>query len=165
MNIDTFRQMYVSELQELYSVETQLTEALPKMLDTARRVELKEVLRNHLQETRSQRDRLEELLRRHKAAPHEHVDQSMQAIVREADKWAGMIEDTDLRDAGLIASAQRVEHYDIAIYGTLATWADQLGLDEDLFILHAILDEERRADEKLTAIAKQAVNREAVAAA
>ena len=165
MNIDTFRQMYVTELQELYSVETQLTEALPKMLDTARRVELKQVIRDHLQETRSQRDRLEELLRRHKAAPHEHVDQSMEAIVREADKWAEMIEDTDLRDAGLIACAQRVEHYEIAIYGTLATWADHFGLHEDLFILHAILDEEKRADEKLTAIAKLVVNREAVAAA
>jgi hypothetical protein len=83
-------------------------------------------VQSHLEETRSQRERLDEVLRRHGAEPHEHVDQSMQAIVREAEKWARMVQDPDLRDAGLIASAQRVEHYEIAVYGTLATWAKHL---------------------------------------
>ena len=85
----------------------------------------------------------------------------MQAIVREAEKWAKMVQDPDLRDAGLIASAQRVEHYEIAVYGTLATWAKQLGLDEDERTLHANLDEEKRADEKLSALAKRIVNPDA----
>ena len=91
--------------------------------------------------------------------------QAMRGLIQEGDDVVHATGDPNAIDAALIAAAQRVEHYEIAIYGTLATWADQLGLDEDLFILHAILDEEKRADEKLTAIAKQVVNREAVAAA
>lgn len=163
MNIDTFREMYVAELQELRSVEAQLLEALPKMADAAGHPELKQAIQSHLGETRSQRDRLEEILRRHGVEAREHVDQSMQAIVRESDKWARMIQDPDLRDAGLIASAQRIEHYEIAVYGTLATWAKQLGLEEDLRTLHAILDEEKHTDETLTTLAKRVVNPEAAA--
>ncbi len=120
-------------------------------------------VQSHLEETRSQRERLDEVLRRHGAEPREHVDQSMQAIVREAEKWARMVQDPDLRDAGLIASAQRVEHYEIAVYGTLATWAKHLGLDEDERVLQAILDEEKRTGEKLTGLAKQVVNPDAAA--
>jgi ferritin-like metal-binding protein YciE len=161
MNVDTFRQMYVTELQELHSVEAQLVDALPKMADVASHPELKQAIQSHLEETRSQRDRLEAVLRRHRAEPREHVDQSMQAIVREAEKWAKMVQDPDLRDAGLIASAQRVEHYEIAVYGTLATWAKQLGLDEDERTLQAILDEEKRTDETLTGLAKQVINPDA----
>jgi ferritin-like metal-binding protein YciE len=161
MNIDDFRQMYVTELQELRSVEAQLVDALPKMADVANHSELKQAIQSHLEETRSQRDRLDEILRRHGAEPREHVDQSMQAIVREAEKWAKTVQDPDLRDAGLIASAQRVEHYEIAVYGTLATWAKQLGLDEDQRTLHAILEEEKRTDEKLTGLAQEIVNPDA----
>jgi ferritin-like metal-binding protein YciE len=164
MNVDSFREMYVAELQELRSVEAQLTEALPKMAEAANHPELRQAIQGHLEETRSQRDRLDEVLRRHGAEPREHVDQAMGAIVREADKWAKTVQDADLRDAGLIASAQRVEHYEIAVYGTLATWAKQLGLDEDLRALHAILDEEKRADEKLTGLAKRIVNPDAASA-
>jgi ferritin-like metal-binding protein YciE len=164
MNVDSFREMYVAELQELRSVEAQLTEALPKMAEAANHPELRQAIQSHLEETRSQRDRLDEVLRRHGAEPREHVDQAMGAIVREADKWAKTVQDADLRDAGLIASAQRVEHYEIAVYGTLATWAKQLGLDEDLRALHAILDEEKRADEKLTGLAKRIVNPDAASA-
>ena len=161
MNIDDFRQMYVTELQELRSVEAQLVDALPKMAGVANHSELKQAIQRHLEETRSQRDRLDEILRRHGAEPREHVDQSMQAIVREAEKWAKIVQDPDLRDAGLIASAQRVEHYEIAVYGTLATWAKQLGLDEDQRTLHAILEEEKRTDEKLTGLAQEIVNPDA----
>ena len=161
MNIDDFRKMYVTELQELRSVEAQLVDALPKMADVANHSELKQAIQSHLEETRSQWDRLDEILRRHGAEPREHVDQSMQAIVREAEKWAKQVSDPDCRDAGLIASAQRVEHYEIAVYGTLATWAKQLGLDDDQHTLRAILDEEKRTDEKLTGLAKQIVNPDA----
>ena len=161
MNADTFRQMYVTELQELHSVEAQLVDALPKMADVASHPELKQAIQSHLEETRSQRDRLEAVLRRHRAEPREHVDQSMQAIVREAEKWARLVQDPDLRDAGLIASAQRVEHYEIAVYGTLASWAKQLGLDEDERTLQAILGEETRADETLTGLAQHLVNPDA----
>jgi ferritin-like metal-binding protein YciE len=164
MNVDDFREMYVAELQELRSVEEQLVQALPKMADMAEHPELKQAIETHLDETRQQRDRLDELLSLHRANPREHQDGSMQAIISEADRWAGMVQDGDLRDAGLIASAQRIEHYEIAVYGTLATWAKQLGLDEDMRILLEILDEEKSTDERLTELAKSVVNPEAASA-
>jgi len=163
MNVNDFRQMYVTELQELRSVEARLIDALPKMAEVTSHPELKQAIQSHLKETRAQRDRLDEVLCRHGAEVREHVDQSMQAIVREAEKWARMVQDPDLRDAGLIASAQRIEHYEIAVYGTLATWAKQLGLDEDERTLQAILEEEKRADETLTGLAKQGINPDAAA--
>jgi ferritin-like metal-binding protein YciE len=161
MNVDSFRDMYIAELQELRSVEAQLIEALPKMADMAGHAELKQAIRSHLQETRAQQARLDAILTRHGAEPREHVDQAMQAMLKEAEKWAGMVRDQDLRDAGLIASAQRVEHYEIAVYGSLATWAKQLGLDEDVRALLAILEEEKRTDERLSRLAKRMVNPDA----
>ena len=150
MNIDELRQMYVAELQELRSVEAQLVEALPRMAEMASHPELKEAFQRHLQETRAQGERLDAVLRGLGAEPREHQDSSMQAILHEAEKWAGMLQDPDLRNAGLIASAQRVEHYEIAVYGTLAAWAKELGHAEELQTLHAILEEEkaRRRDTK-----------------
>jgi ferritin-like metal-binding protein YciE len=163
MNVTTLRDLYLAELQELRSVEGQLIEALPRMADVAGHPDLKQGIQTHLEETRSQQSRLEEILHRHKAEPREHVDQAMQAMLQEAEKWANMVQDRDLRDAGIIASAQRVEHYEIAVYGSLATWAKQLGLDEDLQTLLAILEEEKRTDERLSALAKRMVNPDAAA--
>jgi ferritin-like metal-binding protein YciE len=163
MNVDNFREMYTAELQELRSVEAQLVEALPKMADMASHPELKQAIQTHLEETRWQQSQLDEILRRHGVDPREHVDQAMQAMLKETEKWAGMVPDQDLRDAGLIASAQRVEHYEIAVYGSLATWAKQLGLDEDLPALLDILEEEKRTDESLSTLAKRVVNPDAAA--
>jgi ferritin-like metal-binding protein YciE len=162
MDVNDFRQMYVTELQELRSVEDQLVQALPKMIGLVQNAQLKQAIQVHLDETKSQRDRLDGILARHGARAREHQDGSMQAIVREAERWAKMVSDADCRDAGVLASAQRVEHYEIAVYGTLATWAKQLGLDEDQQTLHAILEEEKRADEKMTGLAKRVVNPEAL---
>jgi ferritin-like metal-binding protein YciE len=97
---------------------------------------------------------MEGLLRFHGVGTREHTDQSMQAMINEAEKWAGMVKPSQLRDAGLVASAQRVEHYEIAIYGTLTTWAKQLGLEEDPRTLHEILEQEKKADTKLTELAR-----------
>jgi ferritin-like metal-binding protein YciE len=163
MNVDNFREMYIAELQELRSVEAQLVEALPKMADMASHPELKQAIQTHLEETRWQQSQLDEILRRYGVDPREHVDQAMQAMLKEAEKWAGMVPDQDLRDAGLIASAQRVEHYEIAVYGSLATWAKQLELDEDLPALLDILEEEKRTDESLSRLAKRVVNPDAAA--
>jgi ferritin-like metal-binding protein YciE len=161
MNVDDFRRMYVIELQELRSVEDQLVQALPKMVELVENPGLRRALELHLAETKSQRDRLDELLKKHDAGSREHQDGSMQTILREGERWAKMVNDRDCRDAGIIASAQRVEHYEMAVYGTLGTWARQLGLHDDARVLHAILQEERRADEKLSRLAEQGVNREA----
>ena len=89
----------------------------------------------------------------------------MQAMIREAEKWANMVEAPDLRDAELVASAQRVEHYEIAVYGSLATWAKQLGLNDDLRALLANMEEEKRTDETLSGLAKRVVNPDAAIAA
>jgi ferritin-like metal-binding protein YciE len=161
MNVGDLRTMYVAELQELRSVEDQLVAALPKMAQLVEHPQLRQALERHLAETDSQRDRLDELLKRHNATATVHEDSSMRAIIREADRWAGMVSDADCRDAGIIASAQRVEHYEIAVYGTLATWAKQLGLTEDHRVLRTILAEEKRTDATLTRLAEGGVNREA----
>jgi len=164
VNLDSLRAMYKTELQETCSVEAQLTEALPKMADAARDPQLKKAFEMHLEQTREHRRILEDLLRGHSANVREHTDQSMQAMVREAQKWAKIVQEPKFRDAGLIASAQRIEHYEIAVYGTLATWAKQLGLDEDMRKLLRILDEEKEADDKLTSLAKASINPTAAAA-
>jgi ferritin-like metal-binding protein YciE len=158
MDVADFRAMYTAELQEACSVEAQLVQALPKMAEAANSSELKRALQMHLEETRGHQQRVEGLLRFHGVGTSEHTDQSMQAMINEAEKWAGMVKQSQLRDAGLVASAQRVEHYEIAIYGTLTTWAKQLGLEEDLRTLHEILEQEKKADTKLTELAKANVN-------
>ena len=161
MNITSLRALYIAELQEIHSVEGQLIEALPRMAGVSGHPELKQGIQTHLEETRAQQSRVEEILRRHKAEPREHVDQAMQAMLQEAEKWASIVQDQNLRDAGLIASAQRVEHYEIAVYGSLATWAKQLGLDENVQGLLAILEEEKRTDEWLSRLAKRMINPDA----
>lgn len=161
MNIKDLKDLYVAELQEARSVEAQLTEALPTMIEAASAGDLKRALEEHLGETRSQLGEMDAILQRHGADALEHRDQSMQSIISEAEKWTGMVDDPACRDAGLIASAQRVEHYEIAVYGTLTTWAKQLGLDEEAATLHAILDQEKAADGKLTRLGKGSVNAQA----
>jgi ferritin-like metal-binding protein YciE len=161
MNVTSLRDLYIAELQEIRSAEEQLVAALPRMADVAGHPELKQGIQTHLEETRAQQSRVEEILRRHNAEPREHVDQAMQAMLQEAEKWASMVQDRDLRDVGIIASAQRVEHYEIAVYGSLATWAKQLGLEEDLQALLSILEEESRTDERLSMLAKRMINPDA----
>jgi ferritin-like metal-binding protein YciE len=163
VKFENLKQIYISELQEQRSAEEQLIQALPKMSEMAHDAALASALQEHLRETRTQLDRLDEILSRHGAEPRGHQDRSMTTILGEAGKWAMMIDDPDPRDAGLIASAQRIEHYEIAVYGTLATWARQLGLNEDMDVLLAILEEEKQADWKLTALAKRKINAEAAA--
>jgi ferritin-like metal-binding protein YciE len=165
MKIDDFRQMYLTELQELRSVEDQLVQALPSMVGMIAHPQLKHAIQTHLEETKAQRDRLDGLLRKHGVDAREHQDGSMQAILSEAERWAKMVSDPDCRDAGVIASAQRVEHYEMAVYGTLASWAKLLGLGDDAHTLHDILEEEKRTDEKLSSLAKQVINPDAMSKA
>lgn len=161
MKISTFREMYLKELEEARSVETQLVDALPRMKKAATDEKLKQALEDHLDETRAQLDQVNAILKRHDVDPTEHKDQSMLRLIDESESYIGMLDDAALRDAGLIASAQRIEHYEIAVYGTLACWAKQLGLDDDLETLLAILDQEKTADNLLNDLAKQDVNIEA----
>jgi len=163
MEIDNFWKIYVAELQELRDVEDQLVEALPRMGQLVASPQLRQALESHLNETRAQRTEIDRLLLQHNAIPTKHEDSSMRALIREADRWATTVTDPECRDAGVIASVQRIEHYEIAVYGTLATWARDLQLETDFQTLDRILEQERRADATLTRLAKTRINSEAAA--
>lgn len=164
MEITNFKDLYLAELQELVSVEDQLSEALLRMAAAASHPALKDALVDHHAETLRQKERVVDILRKHDADPTAHVDQAMQALIRETRKMLGLLIGDDLRDAGLIASAQKLEHYEIAAYGSAAALAGQLELRDDQTILHDCLEEEKEADAVLTEIAKGEVNQDALAA-
>ncbi len=164
MKIATFKDMYLAELQELFSVEVQLSDCLLEMAEAASNKELKEVLALHREATLVQQNRLESILQKHRTNAREHTDQAMQALVKECEKMLAMVEGADLVDAALIASAQKLEHYEIAAYGTAAELAGQLNLRDDQQALRQSLEEEKTADAKLSNLAKSEVNRAAAAA-
>ncbi len=163
MHIKKFRDMYLAELQELHSAEKQLGVTLRHMAQAATNSRLAEALTRHCREAEVQKERLEVLLQRQGSSPR-HTDKAMQALIVEAQRMALLLSSNVLRDAGLIASVQKLEHYEIAAYGNVAALAGQLGLREDQKILHQSLDEERLFDTELTQIAKDEINPEAAAA-
>lgn len=162
MQISSFKDMYLAELQELVSVESQLADSLLRMAEVAAHPSLKDALVHHRAQTEVQKDRLVSLLQKHGAVPAAHADQAMQALIHETEKMASMLKGNDLRDAGLITSAQRLEHYEIAAYGTAAALAGQLDLREDQEVLHRSLEEEKQTDILLTRLAKGEINRDAL---
>jgi ferritin-like metal-binding protein YciE len=164
MELTRFKQMYIAELQELVSVEEQLAAALLRMAQMASHPPLRDAFIRHREETQVQKDRLESILRNHRANPRAHTDQGMQALVHETEKMMQMLKGNDLRDAGLVASAQKLEHYEIAAYGTAAALAGQLDLRDEQHKLHESLEEEKKTDHLLTQLAKDQVNRDALAA-
>lgn len=164
MRITSFKDLYIAELQELVDVERQLGTALRRMADVARHAGLKRVLEDHFEQTTRQRERLRSMIQAHSANPTAHTDQAMQALVRETEKMFAILKDADLRDAALIASAQKLEHYEIAAYGTAAALAGQLDLRNDQAMLYESLEEEKEMDLLLTQLAKSEVNRDALAA-
>jgi len=125
---------------------------------------LKRELNRHREETKAQSKRLQSILQNHGAKLRAHTDQAMEALINETEKMLSLLEGDDLRDAGLIASAQKLEHYEIAAYGTAAALAGQLELRDDQRMLHDSLEEERKVDAALTKLAKGEVNRDALAA-
>ena len=163
MEIRTFKDMYIAEVQELASVARQLGEYLPRVVDAASHPALKKAIIENKEDTESQMERLEAILETHGAEVDAHTDQAMQAMVSETEKMLPMLRGRELRDAGLIASIQRLKHYQIAAYGTAAL-AGQLRLRDDQDVLLESLEEERMADMELTSVAEQEVNPDAVAA-
>jgi ferritin-like metal-binding protein YciE len=157
MRIKTFEEFYVAELQELASVENQLGELLLEMAEAASSQALKDALAKHREQTLVHQERLETLLSQHRAKA-EHTDQAMQALANETRKMAEIVEGNELRDAALIASAQKLEHYEISAYGTAAALAGQLNLRDDQKALHQTLEEKKKADAVLTQLAKGEVN-------
>jgi ferritin-like metal-binding protein YciE len=160
---ETLRDLYVNELRDLYSAETQLLGALPKMADAATSSQLKEAFRAHLEETESHVTRLEEIFDALGEEPSGETCKAMEGLIAEGEDYVKASGDRDVRDAGLIGAAQRVEHYEIGGYGTARTLATRLGESEAADKLQATLDEEGEADRKLTMIAESEVNPEAAA--
>jgi ferritin-like metal-binding protein YciE len=163
MKITTFGDLYLSQLQDTHSSERQIIRALPKMISAATSPALKEGFTKHLAETKVHIARLDTILSEMGKAQSRKVCEATVGLVKEG---AELIDDTakgDIRDAGLICAAQRIEHYEIACYGTLRTWAALHGRDADVKLLDATLKEERATDEALTSLATSGINAEAMA--
>jgi len=164
MQITGFKDMYIAELQELVSMEGQLADVLQRTAEVASHPSLQDLFKKHRLETMQQGDRVRSILQKHGANAQAHTDQSIQALIAETEKMANILQGDELRDAGLITSAQKLEHYEIAAYGSAAALAGQLDFREDQKLLHAILEEERRADKLLTDLAKAEINHDAAVA-
>ena len=161
MKLDSLRSLWIEEMRDLYNAETQLLKALPKMAKKASTPELKEAFESHLDETQTHVERLDEIFDRLGKKPTGKTCKAMKGLIEEGAEM--MMEDglDSVIDAGIIAAAQRVEHYEIAGYGVVRTFASLLREDEAEELLQETLDEEGAADEKLTEIAESIVNEEA----
>ena len=161
MELKTLDDVLEAELKDLYSAEKQLVKALPEIAKAATSKDLKEAVTEHLDETRGHVKRLEDVFEAVGIKPEsEHCD-GMEGLISEGSEVAEADGDGDARDAALIGAAQRVEHYEIAAYGTARTLAQQLGHTDAARLLGETLDEESAADEKLTKIAEKSVNQAA----
>ena len=153
--------LFVHTLRDIYYAEQQIVKALPEMVEKASSNELKTAFKNHLQETKGHVARLEQVFKLH-GKDAKGVDcPAIDGIIEEAQEIAGDIDDKTVLDAGLIAAAQAVEHYEMTRYGSLVAWAKQLGRGDCASLLQQNLDEEKNADKKLTTIAESNVNRKA----
>jgi len=153
---NSLQQLYVEQLKDLYSAETQLVKALPKMAKAAKSEALREGFEQHLDQTRGHVQRLEQIFEALDENPKGRKCAGMQGLVAEGEAVIDENSDSDALDAGLIAAAQRVEHYEIAGYGSVRTFAEMLGESDAVDLLQQTLNEEKETDEKLTEIAKQA---------
>lgn len=163
MKIMTLSDLYLDQLQDMHSSERQIIKALPKLAKAANHKELKAEFNKHLAETKEQLTRLESILKDLGKGPGRKVCEATKGLIEEGE---GIIEaeaDEEVRDAGLICAAQKVEHYEIASYGCLRTFATVLGRDADAKLLDKTLVEEKKTDQSLTDLAMSVVNAEAVA--
>lgn len=161
MTLETLRDLYVEQLQDIHNAEEQLIEALPKMADNASHEELQNALKKHLQETKTQRERLQQIFDRLGAESGDHTCKGMAGLITEGEEFLEEKVEENVRDAALIASAQRIEHYEIAAYGTARAYAEMLDRQEEHQILSDTLQEEKHADSTLNEIAIKVVNPEA----
>ncbi len=155
-NLDSLRKLYVDQLKQLRSAETQITEALPKMIDAASDSTLKQALQTHLRETQGHVTRLNQILDMAEGAVDSKKCKGLAALITEGEDVIKDATDDSVRDAGIIAAAQKVEHYEIAAYGTVRNYAEILGEDGQADILEQTLEEEKNADSILTRISDTA---------
>jgi ferritin-like metal-binding protein YciE len=160
-DIRTLDDLFVHTLQDIYYAENQITKALPTMISKATDPQLKQGFETHLTETKGHVKRLEQVFQMHGKSPKAVDCPAIDGIIKEANEVAGDIDDKEVLDAALLASAQAVEHYEITRYGTLIAWAKQLGRPDCARVLQQNLEEEKATDKKLTAIAESKVNKKA----
>lgn len=155
------QKLFEEELKDILWAEKALTKALPKMIKKATSQDLVDALETHLTETEEQIRRLEKVFASIGKEPKTKKCEGMQGLIDEADTLMSDADEGVMRDAAIISAAQKVEHYEIASYGTLRTFAQTLGLQEAVPLLEQTLNEEKMADEKLTEVAESAINLEA----
>jgi ferritin-like metal-binding protein YciE len=160
-DIKTLDDLFVHTLQDIYYAESQITKALPTMIEKATDPQLRQGFETHLRETENQIRRLEQVFQMHGQTPKGVDCPAIDGIIEEANDTAGEIADKEVLDAALIAAAQAVEHYEITRYGTLIAWAERLGREDCARVLQQNLEEEKATDKKLTALAESKVNRAA----
>ena len=164
-DIKTFDDLLLHGLQDIFYAEQQITKALPKMIDKATNADLKAGLKNHLEETNNQIERLKKVFDKLGQEPKGTTCPAIDGIIKEADETAGEIDDKAVLDAAIVANCQAVEHYEIARYGTLIAWAESLGREEIVRFLTTNLNEEKAANTKLNSVAlRKGVNTKATAA-
>lgn len=163
MKMHNLQDLLFHQIRDLYDAERQLVRALPKMAEAAETPELKSAFEAHLLETQGHVERLERAFEMLGHQARGTRCPAMEGIIEEGKSTIDLNAEPDVRDAGLIAAAQKVEHYEIASYGCVCSWADQLGLREIKDLLGQTLDEEKLADEKLTRIAEHRVNLQSAA--
>jgi ferritin-like metal-binding protein YciE len=155
MTITSLHEFYVEQLRDLLDAEHQIIKALPDMVDAATSEDLKEGLTEHLEVTKAQAERLEDIFQKLGEKSKGEKCKGIKGVLEEGSEVVAKVEEGDLLDAAIIASAQRVEHYEMAGYGTAAAIAAELGEDEAVELLKKTLDEEKEADQKLTELAEK----------
>ncbi|MGE3955447.1 MAG: ferritin-like domain-containing protein [Vicinamibacterales bacterium] len=159
--IDSLESLFQDELKDIYDAEKQITKALPRLIKKAGNDELRTAFEDHLQQTEQQIERLEQVFEMLEMPARGKKCVGMQNLIKEGQEMMAEAEDDDTRDALMIAAAQKVEHYEIASYGTLRVWANLLGHSEVASLFEDTLDEEKETDQRLTAIAESYVNQAA----
>jgi ferritin-like metal-binding protein YciE len=161
MEMETLRELYVEELKDLWSAEKQLVKALPKMAKNATHPQLAKAFTKHLKQTEEHVARLERIFTELDESPRGKKCVGMEGLIEEGNELISEKPEEDVLDAGLIAAAQHVEHYEIAGYGTVRVWALTLGYDRQARVLEQTLEEEKQTDIDLTILAESTVNIEA----
>ena len=164
MASENLQDLYIEQLRDLHSAENQILKALPKMISKTTHPDLKKALQEHQKVTEKQVERLDTIFSELGERPSGHKCKGMEGLLEEGDEVLKDFKDGDVLDAAIIASAQRVEHYEMAGYGTVRSMANMLGFDRQADLLQETLNEEGEADHKLTALAERVVNIDALKA-
>lgn len=158
MNLESLHELFVHELRDLYSAENQMLENLPEMVEAAQSQELKAAFQLHMEETTRQVERLNEIFRELGESPGDEMCMGMQGLIEEGSELIAEDADPTVKDAGLIVAAQKVEHYEIASYGSCCVFAETLGFDRIKQSLKETLSEEEATDKKLSQLAESVIN-------